>query len=295
MAKENSRWCYLRIRGEPLKLGIRVSATSIRTVLRREGLGPAPRRTGPSWSEFLRAQAHGIVAIDFLTAETVWLRTMYVLFAIELGSRRVHLIGVSRNPDSGWMTQQARNLAVGERLLGVRFLIRDRDSKFTGPFDEVFRTEGVRVIRHPDPGSEGERVCRAVGKDGAPGVPGPPADPRPTAPRGLLREFAGLYRVVCSWTFPSSAQDLPDSHGGSTSVVVTRRLRGRPRQIADGGLLVSSHSSSWARSWSGPMVCEWRASRSAAASAAAAPCRSSSQLRTATSQRDRRRLREWIA
>jgi transposase len=149
MARENPRWGYLRIRGELLKLGIRVSATSIQTVLRREGLGPAPRRTGPSWSEFLRAQAHGIVAIDFFAVETVWLRTMYVLFAIELASRRVHLLGVTRNPDSAWVTQQARNLAVGERLRGVGFLIRDRDSKFSGPFDEVFRTEGVRVIRTP--------------------------------------------------------------------------------------------------------------------------------------------------
>jgi hypothetical protein len=89
------------------------------------------------------------VAIDFFTVETVWLRTMYVLFVIELGSRRVHLLGVTRNPDSGWVTQQDRNLAVGERLRGVRFLIRDRDAKFSGPFDEVFRTEGVRVIRTP--------------------------------------------------------------------------------------------------------------------------------------------------
>jgi putative transposase len=113
MARENPRWGYLRIRGELMKLGIRVSATAIRTILRREGLGPAPRRIGPSWSEFLRAQAHGIVAFDFFTVETAWLRTLYVLFAIELGSRRVHFLGVPRNPDSAWVTQQARNLAVG--------------------------------------------------------------------------------------------------------------------------------------------------------------------------------------
>jgi len=149
MARENSRWGYLRIRGELMKLGIRVSATAIRTILRREGLGPAPRRIGPSWSEFLRAQARGIMAFDFFTVETAWLRTLYVLFAIELGSRRVSVLGVTRNPNSAWVTQQARNLAVGERLRGVRFVVRDRDSKFSGPFDEVFRTEGVRVIRTP--------------------------------------------------------------------------------------------------------------------------------------------------
>jgi putative transposase len=149
LAKENPRWGYLRIRGELLKLGVSVSATTVRTVLRRAGLGPAPRRIGPSWSEFLRAQAQGILALDFFTVETAWLRTLYVLFAIELGSRRVHLLGVTRNPDRAWITQQARNLAVGERLRGARFLVRDRDSKYSGPFDEVFRTEGVNIIKTP--------------------------------------------------------------------------------------------------------------------------------------------------
>jgi putative transposase len=123
LAKENPRWGYLRIRGELLKLGVSVSATTVRTVLRRAGLGPAPRRIGPSWSEFLRAQAQGILALDFFTVETAWLRTLYVLFAIELGSRRVHLLGVTRNPDCAWITQQARNLVVGERLRGARFLV----------------------------------------------------------------------------------------------------------------------------------------------------------------------------
>jgi hypothetical protein len=81
--------------------------------------------------------------------ETAWLRTLYVLFAIEIGSRRVHILGVTANPDSAWVTQQARTQAVGERLQGVRFLIGDRDSKFSGPFDEVFRTEGVKVVKTP--------------------------------------------------------------------------------------------------------------------------------------------------
>ena len=149
MAKENSRWGYLRIRGELLKLGVRVSATAIRTVLRRHGLGPAPRRGGPSWSEFLRSQAHGILAFDFFTVETAWLGTLYVLFAIELGCRRVHVLGATRNPHSAWVVQQARNLAMEERLRDIRFVIRDRDSKFSGPFDEVFRTESARVIKTP--------------------------------------------------------------------------------------------------------------------------------------------------
>lgn len=149
LARGNPRWGYLRIRGELLKLGVRVLATAIRTVLRRHGLGPAPRRSGPSWSEFLRTQAHGFLAFDFFTVETVWLPTLYVLFAIELGSRRVHVLGVTGNPDSAWVTQQGRNLAVGERLTDIRFVIRDRDSKFSGSFDEVIRTEDVSIIEAP--------------------------------------------------------------------------------------------------------------------------------------------------
>jgi putative transposase len=149
MGRDNPRWGCIRIRGELRKLGIRVSATTIRTLLRANGLGPAPRRDGPTWNQFLRAQAKGILALDFFTAETLWLRTLYVLFAIELGSRRVYVLGITANPDSAWVVQQARNLAVGEHLREIRFVIRDRDTKFSGPFDEVFRTEGVRIIKTP--------------------------------------------------------------------------------------------------------------------------------------------------
>jgi transposase InsO family protein len=149
LAKENPRWGYRRIQGELRKLGVRVSATAIRSLLRRHGLTPAPRREGPSWKEFLACQASGIMACDFFTVESVWLRTLYVLFFIELSTRRVHLAGVSAHPCSAWVTQQARNLAIEGRLGEIRFLIRDRDAKFSGPFDEVFRTEGVRVIRTP--------------------------------------------------------------------------------------------------------------------------------------------------
>jgi putative transposase len=149
LGKENPRWGCLRIQGELRKLGIRVGATTIRTILRRSGLGPAPRPGGPSWSEFLHAQAQGILAADFFTVETAWLRTLYVLFFVELGSRRVHVAGITANPDSGWMTQQARNLAIERRLENVRFLIHDRDAKFSGPFDEILRSERVRVIKTP--------------------------------------------------------------------------------------------------------------------------------------------------
>jgi len=168
MARENPRWGCVRIQGELRKLGIRVGATTIRTLLRRRGLGPAPRRLGPTWSEFLRAQAAGIIATDFFTVETVRCKTLYVLFFIELSTRRVHLAGVTAHPDSGWVTQQGRNLAfeLQDRTAPPKFLIRDRDSKFSGPFDEVFHTEGTQVIetpvRSPRANAYAERWVRTV-------------------------------------------------------------------------------------------------------------------------------------
>jgi hypothetical protein len=151
LARENPRWGCVRIEGELRKLEIRVAATTIRTLLGTARLGPAPRPTGPSWTEFLRAQASGIMACDFFTVETAWLRTLYVLVFIELGSRRIHLSPATAHPDSAWVTQQARNLALDldARVSPVRFLIRDRDTKFCRGFDEVVRSEGARVIRTP--------------------------------------------------------------------------------------------------------------------------------------------------
>lgn len=166
LARENPRWGCVRIQGELRKLGIWVGATTIRSIIRRSGLGPAPRRAGPSWAEFLRAQAQGMVACDFFTVETVWLRTLYVLFWIELGSRRVRLAGVTANPDGAWVTQQARNLAIEERLANMRYVIHDRDAKFCAPFDAIIRSEGVRVIetpvRAPRANAVAERWVRSV-------------------------------------------------------------------------------------------------------------------------------------
>ena len=125
----------MRIKGELDKLGIRVSAATIRTLIRTSRLGPAPRRTGPTWTQFLRAQAQGVVACDFFTVETAWLQTLYVLLFIELGSRRIHLSSSTAHPDGAWVTQQARNLAMklDDRPTAIRFLIRDRDTKVFDP------------------------------------------------------------------------------------------------------------------------------------------------------------------
>jgi len=151
LARENPRWGYLRIVGECRKLGIRVSATPVRRILRGHRIRPAPRRGGPSWTAFLRAQAGGLLACDFLTVETVGLTRLYVLFVVEVDRRRVHLAGITAHLTGAWVAQQARNLLMdlGERVGQFRFLIRDRDAKFTAGFDAVFTAAGIEAVRIP--------------------------------------------------------------------------------------------------------------------------------------------------
>ena len=157
---------YPRIAGELLKLGLRVSPSTVRRILLANQLGPAPRRAGPSWRQFLRQQAATMLACDFFTVETLSLRRFYVLFFIELESRRVHLAGCTTNPSGAWVTQQARNLSFTGLFERVRFLIHDRDSKFTAAFDEVFRSEGIKVIhtpiQAPQANAYAERFVRTV-------------------------------------------------------------------------------------------------------------------------------------
>jgi putative transposase len=166
LARENPRWGYPRIAGELLKLGVHVSPSTVRRLLLAAGLKPAPRRPGPSWREFLRQQAASVLACDFFTVETIALRRYYVLFFIELGSRRVHLAGCTTNPTGGWVTQQARNLSFACLFERTLFLIHDRDSKFSASFDEVFRSEGIKVIhtpiRAPRANAYAERFVRTV-------------------------------------------------------------------------------------------------------------------------------------
>jgi transposase InsO family protein len=149
LARENPRWGHRRIYGELAKLGFRVSPTSIRRLLAHAKLEPAPRRSGPSWREFLQTQAASIVACDFFTVETAFLRRYYVLFFIAHASRRVWLAGCTAKPTGAWVTQQARNLGLDFAEQRVRFLIRDRDGKYSGAFDEVFRSQGTRIVRTP--------------------------------------------------------------------------------------------------------------------------------------------------
>ncbi len=151
LARENPSWGYRRIQGELLGLGIKLAASTVWTILKEAGIEPAPRRLEQNWSEFLRAQAASILECDFLTVDTLFLKRFYVLFFIELATRRVHLAGITTNPDGRWVTQQARNLLMelGDDGIQPRLLVRDRDNKFTRDFDEVFRSEGIQVIKAP--------------------------------------------------------------------------------------------------------------------------------------------------
>jgi transposase InsO family protein len=151
MARENPRWGYRRIHGELVGLGHQVAASTVWTILKTAGLDPAPRRTGPTWRQFLTTQAHAILAIDFAHVDTVFLRRLYLLVVIEHGRRRVHVAGITAHPTGAWVTQQARNLLMdlGDRAEQFRFLIRDRDSKFTAAFDAVFTGTDTHILRTP--------------------------------------------------------------------------------------------------------------------------------------------------
>ena len=168
LARENPRWGYQRIVGELKGVGVVVSATTVRKVLREHHLGPAGTRRGPSWREFLRTQAQSMIATDFFTVDTVWFQRLYVLFFVEIASRRVHLAGCTSQPTAEWVTQQARQVAwtFAERAVPVRFVICDHDRKFTGSFDAVFQAQGIRVIRTPiqvpEANAIAERFVRTV-------------------------------------------------------------------------------------------------------------------------------------
>jgi putative transposase len=148
LAKENPLWGYRRIHGELTKLGVTITPSTVQEILHAAGIDPAPRRSGPTWREFLHAQAAGILAVDFLHVDTVLLRRLYVLVFIEHGTRRMHLGGVTAHPTGEWTVQQARNLALtlDRRFEDIRFLLRDRGPNFTASFDAVFQATGTRIL-----------------------------------------------------------------------------------------------------------------------------------------------------
>ena len=164
IATENPAWGHRRVQGELIRLGHPIAASTVWQILHDAGIDPAPRRTGPTWKQFLTAQARGIIAADFVHVDTVLLRRVYALVVIEHGTRRAHLAGITAHPDGAWTTQAARNflMDLGQRTASVKFLIRDRAGQFTSSFDAVFTAAGIRIVASPPQAPKANAICERV-------------------------------------------------------------------------------------------------------------------------------------
>jgi transposase InsO family protein len=164
IATDNTAWGHRRVQGELVKLGHPIAASTVWQILHDAGIDPAPRRTGPTWKQFLTTQAHSILAADFVHVDTVLLRRIYALIIIEHGTRRVHLAGITAHPDGAWTTQAARNflMDLGQRAAPAKFLIRDRAGQFTASFDAVFTAEGIRILASPPQAPRANAVCERM-------------------------------------------------------------------------------------------------------------------------------------
>ena len=232
LARENPLWGYRRIHGELTKLGVTAAPSTVYEILRAAGIDPAPRRSGPTWRQFLQAQAAGIVAVDFLHVDTVLLRRLYVLIFIEHGTRRMHLGGVTAHPTGDWTVQQARNLALtlDERFGAIKFLIRDRGSNFTASFDAVFEATGARILRSAVQAPRMNAICeRLVG-----------TLRREILDRVLILGEAHLRAVLTDYQAHYNTarphqgiaqcvpDDEPDVHPATVTDIGTRQIRRKP-------------------------------------------------------------------
>jgi len=161
LAAENPTWGYRRIHGELAGFGYRLAPSTEKRIPKQADVDPAPLRSGPTWRQFLTTQAHAILATDFLTVDTLLFSRLYVLFVVELSTRQVHLLGITAHPTGEWVAQQARNLLMdlADRTDTIKFLIRDRDTKFTRTFDTVFASEGIRILLTPPQGPRANAVA----------------------------------------------------------------------------------------------------------------------------------------
>jgi hypothetical protein len=164
MATDNPTWGHRRVQGELIRLGHPIASSTVWQILHAAGIGPAPRRSGPTWKQFLTAQARGILAVGFAHVDTVLLRRIYALVVIEHSTRRVHLAGITAHPDGAWTTQAARNVLMdlGQRAASVKFLIRDRAGQFTSSFDAVFTAQGIRILPSPPQAPRANAICERI-------------------------------------------------------------------------------------------------------------------------------------
>jgi putative transposase len=230
MARENPGWGYQRIQGELLGLGYRVGASTVRRVLKRLRIPPAPQRNRTTWRQFLRTQAATMLACDFFHVDcTATLRRVYVFFVIEVGTRHVHVLGVTAHPDGAWTVQQARNLLMdlGERAAGFRFLVRDRAGQFTDAFDAVLSGAGIEVVkippRSPRANAYAERWVRTARAE----VTDRMLIAGPRHLRAVLEEYVAHYNQHR----PHRARNLrPPDRDGSTTALVTDLATARIRR-----------------------------------------------------------------
>jgi putative transposase len=164
IASENSTWGHRRIQGELVRLGHSIAASTIWQILHDAGIGPAPRRTGPTWKQFLTLQARGILAADFVHVDTILLRRIYALIVMKHGTRRAHPADITTHPDGAWTTQAARNflMDIGHHADSARFLIRDRAGQFTESFDAVFTAAGIRILLSPPQALKANAICERM-------------------------------------------------------------------------------------------------------------------------------------
>jgi transposase InsO family protein len=232
MAADNPTWGHRRVQGELIRLGHRIAASTVWQILHDTGLDPAPRRSGPSWRQFLTAQAKVVLAVDFVHVDTVLLKRIYALIAVEHGSRRAHLVGVTAHPTGEWATQAARNLRMdlADRATSVKFLLRDRDSRFTRSFDAVFAADSIQILTSPPGAPRANAICeRLIGT--------------------LRRELLDRMLIVnerhrdCCVGGEQDQASLVDASSPSWSVGIEVQLRGVPVPTGcdpGGGALVSA-------------------------------------------------------
>jgi putative transposase len=164
VATDNPAWGDRRVQGELVKLGHPIAASTVWQIMHDAGTGPAPRRTGPTWKQFLTVQARGVLAADFVHVDTVLLRRIYALIVIEHGTRRVHLAGITANPHGAWTAQAARNFLMGldQRITAIKDLIRDRAGQFTGSSGAVFTADGIRILTSPPQTPRANAICERM-------------------------------------------------------------------------------------------------------------------------------------